>query len=138
MSTRDVRYGAVSGVGFSFLVSVLTLALEALANIFYPTPLALSPFWSLYKGYWVSFLLTLALYAILIIFTRPYKSEYMMGYSNMLKSTQRVVIFTIVSLAFLSILFDAYVGPLRTKIGIFIVVNLISGIIGGYVGVRLS
>ncbi|MGC8570245.1 MAG: hypothetical protein ACP5L1_02835 [Caldivirga sp.] len=138
MSTRDVRYGAVSGVGFSFLVSVLTLALEALANIFYPTPLALSPFWSLYKGYWVSLLLTLALYAILIIFTRPYKSEYMMGYSNMLKSTQRVVIFTIVSLAFLSILFDAYVGPLRTKIGIFIVVNLISGIIGGYVGVRLS
>jgi predicted membrane metal-binding protein len=138
MSTRDVRYSVVAGVGYSFLVSILTLGLEALANIFYPIPLALSPLWSLYKGYWISFLLTLALYGLLIIFTRPYKSEYLMGYAGLLRLMQRIVIFTIIALAVLSMFFDMYNGPLRTRIGLFIVINVISGVIGGYLGVVLS
>ncbi len=37
MSTREVRYNAVAGVGYAFFVSVVTLILEALTNIFYPT-----------------------------------------------------------------------------------------------------
>lgn len=139
MSTREVRYDVVAGVGYSFLVSVLTLALEALANIFYPTPLVLSPIWAIYKGiyirgYWVSFFLILALYGLLIIFVKPYRSEELMGYMGIFRATQRVVIFTIIALAILSIVFDAYTGPLRTRIGLFIVVNVIAGVVGGYLG----
>lgn len=136
MSTREVRYSVASGVGYSFLVSALTLGLEALANVFYPTPLVLSPIWSLIRGYWVSLILTLALYAVLIVFTRPYRSENLMGYAGVLKSAQRVVIFTIVSLAVVSMAFDAYTGPLRTRVGLFIVVNVVSGAIGGYAASR--
>ncbi|WP_243668925.1 hypothetical protein [Vulcanisaeta sp. JCM 16161] len=62
MSTREVRYNAVAGVGYAFFVSVVTLMLEALANIFYPTPLVLSPIWALVRGYWLSLILILALY----------------------------------------------------------------------------
>jgi len=51
---------------------------------------------------------------------------------------QRIVIFTIIALAVLSMFFDMYNGPLRTRIGLFIVINVISGVIGGYLGVVLS
>ncbi len=140
MSTREVRYNAVAGVGYSFFVSVVTLILEAIANIFYPTPLVVSPIWALIRGCWLSFVLILALYGLLILFTRPYRSEEVMSYNIYFRPAQKTVIYVIIALAILGILFDAYPGPIwsRTRIGVFIAVNILAGAIGGYLGARFS
>ncbi|MGC8606688.1 MAG: hypothetical protein ACP5GZ_05860 [Vulcanisaeta sp.] len=140
MSTRETRYNAVAGVGYAFFVSVVTLVLEAVANIFYPTPLVLSPIWALIRGYLLSFILILILYGLLILFTKPYRSEEMMSYNIYFRPAQRTVIYVIIAVAILGILFDAYPGPLwsRTKIGIFIAVNILAGVIGGYLAARFG
>ncbi len=141
MSTREARYNAVAGVGYAFFVSVVTLILEAVANIFYPTPpLVLSPIWALIKGYWLSLVLILILYGLLILFVRPYRTEEMTSYNIYFRPAQRTVIYVIIAVAILGLLFDAYPGPLwsRTKIGIFIAVNVLAGAIGGYLAVRFG
>ena len=140
MSTREARYNAVAGVGYSFFVSVATLILETIANIFYPTPLVISPIWALIRGYWLSLVLILALYGLLILFARPYRSEEMTSYNIYFRPAQRTVIYVIIALAILGILFDAYPGPIwgRTRIGVFIAVNILAGTIGGYLGVRFG
>ncbi|ADY00271.1 hypothetical protein VMUT_0054 [Vulcanisaeta moutnovskia 768-28] len=140
MSTRETRYNAVAGVGYAFFVSVVTLVLEAVANIFYPTPLVLSPIWALIRGYLLSFILILILYGLLILFTKPYRSEEMMSYNIYFRPAQRTVIYVIIAVAILGILFDVYPGPLwsRTKIGIFIAVNILAGVIGGYLAARFG
>ncbi|BDR91679.1 hypothetical protein [Vulcanisaeta souniana] len=140
MSTREIRYNAVAGVGYAFFVSVVILILEALANIFYPTPLVLSPIWALIKGYWVSLVLILVLYGLLILFARPYRTEEMTNYNVYFRPAQRTVIYVIIAVAILSLLFDAYPGPLwgRTRIGLFIVVNVIAGALGGYLAARFG
>ncbi|WP_054856756.1 hypothetical protein [Vulcanisaeta sp. JCM 16159] len=140
MSTREVRYNAVAGVGYAFFVSVVTLILEALANVFYPTPLVLSPIWALIRGYWLSLVLILVLYGLLILFAKPYGSEEMMSYNIYFRPAQRTVIYVIIAVAILGLLFDMYPGPLwsRTKIGIFIAVNILAGAIGGYLAARFG
>ena len=139
MSTRDIRYGAIAGIGYSFVVSILTILLELLANVFYPVPIVLSPLWAIYRGLWVNLLLILALYGLLIIFVKPYKSESLMGYNRQLFApTLRIAVYTIVSEAVLTIAVDSYNGPFRTRVGLFIVINIIAGLLGGYLGVKLS
>ncbi|WP_054853726.1 hypothetical protein [Vulcanisaeta distributa] len=141
MSTREVRYNAVAGVGYAFFVSVVTLILEALANVFYPTPLVLSPIWALIRGYWLSLVLILVLYGLLILFAKPYRSEEMTSYNIYFRPAQRTVIYVIIAVAILGLLFDMYPGPLwsRTKIGIFIAVNILAGgTIGGYLAARFG
>ncbi|MGC9153815.1 MAG: hypothetical protein ACP5GY_08845 [Vulcanisaeta sp.] len=136
MSTRETRYSAIAGVGYAFFVSLVTLGLEALANIFYATPLVVSPVWAIIKGYWVSLALILVLYGLLILFTRPYRSEEMTSYNVYFRPAQRTVIYVIIAVAILGIAFDAYTGPLRTRIGIFIAYNIIAGAIGGYLSAK--
>lgn len=139
MSTRDIRYGAIAGIGYSFVVSILTILLELLANVFYPVPIILSPLWAIYRGLWVNLLLILALYGLLIIFVKPYKSESLMSYNRQLFApTLRVAVYTIIAEAILTITVDSYSGPFRTKAGLFIVINIIAGLLGGYLGVKLS
>ncbi len=138
MSTREVRYNAIVGVGYAFFVSMVTLILEALANIFYPTPLVISPIWALIKGYWISLILILVLYGLLILFAKPYRTEEITNYNIYLRPAQRIVIYVIIAVAILGILFDAYPGPLwsRTRVGLFIVANTLAGAMGGYLAVR--
>lgn len=139
MSTRDVRYGAIAGVGYSFTVSILTMLLELLANVFYPVPIVLSPLWAIYKGLWVNLILILALYGALIIFVKPYRSESLMSYNKQLFApTLRIAVYTIVAESILTIIVDSYNGPFRTRAGLFIAVNAIAGLLGGYLGVKLN
>lgn len=53
MSARRLRLQLIAGIGYSFVVSALTLGLELVADIFYPVRLVLSPFWAIYVGQWV-------------------------------------------------------------------------------------
>ncbi|ABW02224.1 hypothetical protein [Caldivirga maquilingensis] len=139
MSTRDVRYGAVAGIGYSFTVSILTILLELLADVFYPVPVVISPLWAIYRGLWVNLLLILALYGVLLIFVKPYRSENLMGYNTQLFApTMRIAAYTIVTEAILTVIVDSYNGPFRTRAGLFIVINIIAGLLGGYLGVKLS
>lgn len=131
MSGRRLRLQLAAGVGYSFLVSALTLGLELIADIFYPVRLVLSPFWAIYLGQWVDLGLIAALYALLLAFASPYGLQESSSYYPILRDARRLASYTLAALAVASVAFDAYGGPLRTKVGIFILVNLIAGVAGG-------
>ncbi len=131
MSGRRLRLQLAAGVGYSFIASALTLGLELVADIFYPARLVLSPLWAIYVGQWVDLGLIVALYALLLAFASPYGLQEGSSYYPILKDARRLAAYTLAALAIASIAFDAYGGPLRTKIGIFILINLIAGVVGG-------
>ncbi|WP_243668927.1 hypothetical protein [Vulcanisaeta sp. JCM 16161] len=64
----------------------------------------------------------------------------MTSYNIYFRPAQRTVVYVIIAVAILGLLFDIYPGPLwsRTKIGIFIAVNILAGAIGGYLAVRFK
>ncbi|GGP22215.1 hypothetical protein GCM10007981_17380 [Thermocladium modestius] len=131
MSARRLRLQLIAGIGYSFVVSALTLGLELVADIFYPVRLVLSPFWAIYVGQWVDLGLIVALYALLLAFASPYGLQEGSSYYSILKDARRLAAYTLAVLAILSIAFDAYGGPLRARVGIFILINLIAGVAGG-------
>ncbi len=76
--------------------------------------------------------LIVALYALLLAFASPYGLQEGSSYYSILKDARRLAAYTLAVLAILSIAFDAYGGgPLRARVGIFILINLIAGVAGG-------
>ncbi|KUO92304.1 MAG: hypothetical protein RXO22_07075 [Thermocladium sp.] len=136
MSGRAARLQVAAGIGYSFFLSAVTLIMELITDVFYPVRLILSPLWAIYVGQWVDAGVILAVYVLLIVFASPYRFQEQSNYYQLLRGAQKLSIYTIMAFAVISMAFDAYAGSLRARIGIFILVNFFSGMVGGILSTR--
>ncbi|BBD73718.1 hypothetical protein HS1genome_2107 [Sulfodiicoccus acidiphilus] len=123
-------------LGFSLFISVIITVTDLVAKLFYPPHvdwgIVYSPFFAAASGQWAPLVICLIVYGGFISYNLPrsrrIREENEVG---------DVAVYTAVSLLFLSGLIDlSYTYPLNTRVGIFLVVNVLSALVGTLLAVK--
>jgi hypothetical protein len=136
LSSRGT-WNFLPALGFSLAISVIITLLDLAAKLFYPSNIhwgvVYSPFFAAASGQWGPLVLDLLVYGGFLAYNLPRNRRIREE-----EEPGEVAIYTIVALIFLSVIIDLSYGlPLNTRIGVFLLTNVLSAGVGTFLALKV-